>query len=467
VPFEQGPVAEVATNQQEQRPVLSFEQEHLWFHDQLRPGTSADTVVIARRIRGDLDVTSLRRSVAGVVRRHQALRTSYQTWEGVPYQVIDPVGPRLSVADVSASADPAREAHRILAAEVASSFDLVGAPLFRAKLARVSGFDHLLIITAHRSVFDEWSRHVLIRELSLHYAELRKGVRLELEPLPMQYADFAAWQRERLAAERLAGELAYWRDRVESLPPAPNLPADHVCQDPPDPRAGSVSFEVAPNTVERINAFPAGPSAVTAAAFLAVLYRYTGTGDLVVGTPVTGRKRPELAEVIGFFGSVLPLRADLSADPSFAELVSQVRTSAGDAAEHQDLPFEHVVEQLAPARAFGPEPIMRVLFDHSIGERAAALELPGLEVTELDVGTPGTRYDLELRLVPAGGRLTGRAIFPADLFEPATMTRFAEHYTYLLASATDAPSARVSRIPMADDQEVGLAAGWNAEGEGA
>jgi non-ribosomal peptide synthetase component F len=207
---------------------------------------------------------------------------------------------------------------------------------------------------------------------------------------------------------------------------------------------------------------------VTLAAFQALLSRYTGTGDIVVGTPVAGRTRTELEDLIGFFVNTLPLRADLSTDPSFAELVEQVRNTTLDGAEHQDLAFEQIVEQVAPARELGRNPIVQVLFNYlgaEAGIKADALALPGLDVTEFDTGTPTTRFDLELHLFEDGQRLTGRVIFSTDLFDQTTISRFAGHYRNLLTAAVHDPSSRVSRIPIMTDEETALIARWNDESE--
>ncbi|MFB7664834.1 condensation domain-containing protein [Kitasatospora sp. NPDC056138] len=455
-----------------ERPELSFGQRRIWFVDQVQSDNAAYTIPIAYRVRGDLDVASLRDALATVVERHEALRTRLPAFGGEPYQCIEPAGPVLRCEDLSPETDPEALAAEIFAREADSSFDLDAGPLFRARLLRLARFDHVLLLTVHHSVFDGWSLGVLTRELSDAYAALHQGRRPQLSQVPLQYADFAAWQRAHLTADTLSRHLDYWRGKLAGAPALLELPTDRPRPEVPSHRGGAVRFTVPAETAGRLRELARSQSAslfvVTLAAYQVVLSRYTAMADLVVGVPVAGRDRRELEGLIGFFAHTLPLRADLGGDPSFARLVAQVRESALDGMSHQELPFEQLVEQLAPARELGRNPLVQVLFNlltRDTGIEPDALVLTGLEVTDFSPGPVSTRFDLELHLFDHGSELTGRLIYAAELFDRTTMSWFTGHFLNALTAVAADPAIPVSAIPLITDAELDLIARWNAEGE--
>jgi hypothetical protein len=450
------------------RPHLSFGQQRIWFIDRLNPGSAAYTIPIAYRLRGDLELDALRHALAIVVQRHEALRTRFGVWEGQPFQVIEHTWPGLALQDLSGAVEPLRRAEEIMAEEAQSPFELATGPLFRARLLRLGHGDHVLLITVHHSVFDGWSLGVLTGELAGAYTALVHGREPDLGAPPPQYADFATWQRRHLDDERLADHLEYWRGRLAGTAEVLSLPTDRPRPRQPSYRGGAVTFTVPEANVRALRAIGREHAAslfmVALAAYQALLSRYAVASDVVVGVPIAGRDRRELEGMIGFFAQTVPIRSDLSGDPTFVELLQQVRDTFLDATAHQDLPFERLVEHLAPARHLSNSPIVQVLFNLLSSETGAgALRLPGLQITELATDEPSIRFDLEMHLFEAGSRLDGKVMYAADLFDKRTMSWFAAHYGNMLAAVAHDPSMRTSRIPIVTDEELSLMARWNAE----
>ncbi|MER6029504.1 amino acid adenylation domain-containing protein [Streptomyces sp. NPDC001851] len=448
------------------RPVLSSAQRRMWFLDRLLPGSPAYNIPAAYRLRGPLDPAALDRALVTVVGRHEALRTRFSAADGEPFQIIEPA-PDQVLRREDASGPPASSARggqvtveALCAAEAATPFDLTAGPLLRARLVRLAADDHLFLVTVHHSVFDGTSAGVFVRELSEAYAAHAQGRQPELPLLPLQYADFAAGQREWLGGAETARQSRYWREQLADITPL-ELPTDRPRPAVAGHRAVDIDFEVPVRTVRGVRelARSHGTTAfvVTLAAQQALLARYCGSDDIVVGTPVSGRSRSELEPMIGFFVNTLPLRARLGDDPPFTTLVDRLRETALDAYAHQDLPFEQLVEELSPSRDLSRNPIFQVWFgllnQGSAGE-LAALDLPGIEATDLPTGEATTRFDLELHLYDAGGdRLTGRVICAQDLFEETTARRFARHYLHLLDAVVRDPSLRVSQAPLTPPDE--------------
>ncbi|MFJ9817507.1 amino acid adenylation domain-containing protein [Streptomyces sp. NPDC101151] len=453
------------------RPVLSSAQRRMWFIDRLVPGSPAYNIPAAYRLRGPLDAAALDRALVTVVARHESLRTRMSADDGEPYQIIDPAPERVlrreDVSDLSVDAGPAT-VHALCSAEAAAPFDLATGPLLRARLVRFAEGDHLFLVTVHHSVFDGWSAGVFVRELSEAYTAHTEGRQPDLPALPLQYADFAAAQRARLGGAETARQSAYWREQLDGAP-ALELPADRPRPPVASHRAVNVDFTVPARTVrgvrELAKACGTTPFVVTLAAQQALLARYSGADDVVVGTPVSGRSRSELEPMIGFFVNTLPLRARLADDPPFSTLVERLRETALNAYAHQDLPFEQLVEELSPSRDLSRNPIVQVWFgllNQGSGGELAALRLPGLEATELPTGEATTRFDLELHLYDAGSdQMTGRVICAQDLFDAATAHRCARHYLNLLDALVGDPSLRLSRAPLTDpgERRAALAAG--------
>ncbi|HEU0076210.1 MAG TPA: condensation domain-containing protein, partial [Longimicrobiaceae bacterium] len=336
---------------------LSFAQERLWFIDRLEPGSATYNIPMARRLGGALDQAALERALGEIVRRHEALRTTFAEADGSAVQVIAPFGGfTLPVEDLSALSEPDREAavRRRARKEARRAFDLSAGPLFRAGLLRLGEEDYVLLLSMHHIVSDGWSLGVLFRELSALYAAYREGRESPLPELAVQHADYAVWQREQLAGEVLDRQLSYWRERLADAPALLELPTDHPRPPVQTHRGASVPVELSLELLERLQRL--GRSEGTTlymtllGAFQVLLGKYAGSEDVVVGSPIAGRTRREVEELIGFFVNTLVLRTGLGGDPSFREVLRRVREATLGAYEHQELPFEKLVVELQPER---------------------------------------------------------------------------------------------------------------------
>ncbi len=438
---------------------LSFAQERLWFLDQLEPGSSFYNIAAAVRLEGPLRAAALERSLARIVLRHEALRTTFGVADGRPVQVIgEPGGFRVATEDLRSLPAPQREAEALrLAQEQAERpFDLARDPLLRAALIRLDDDDHVLLLVMHHIVADAWSMGIFVRELAAQYGAEASGTEPSLPELQVQYADFAVWQREWLRGGRIEAQLRYWKERLAGAPPFLELPADR-------PRPPEQTFRGASRPLELPAALAASlrdlsrRNEVTLfmtllAGFQAWLQRYTGQDDVVVGVPVANRGRVEVEDLIGFFVNTLPLRTDLSGDPTVRELLARVREVALGAHEHQDLPFERLVEELRPERDPSRAPVFQVMFDLQ-GSPAAGLELPGLAATLLPLETRSAKFDLTMSLAEGAGGLEGLVEYNADLFDGATIDRMSGHFGTLLEGMAARPEARLSEIPMMEEAE--------------
>ncbi len=438
---------------------LSFAQQRLWLLDRLYPGEATYNEAIAVRIAGALDADALRRALNEVVRRHEALRTRFVVEDARPVQIVAPaLAVALDVEDLGAlpEADRAAEARRRARDERDAPFDLARGPLVRARLLRLAADEHWLFVTMHHIVTDGWSTGVLGHELGALYGAFREGRPSPLPGLAIQYADYAASQREEPDGDACTLALAWWKDALAGLPSL-DLPADR-------PRAPIAShegrcrtFEIDAGLARRLKDLArrerVTPFMTLLAAFEVLLARYSGQDDFAVGVPVAGRTRPELEPLIGFFVNMLPMRADLSGRPTFVELLARVRSRALDAYEHQGLPFERLVAELAPSRDAARNPLFQVSFAvHHAG--GAAWRLPGLAVEPLDApGSESAKFDLSLTLTDADGVLRGNLVGAAARFDGSTLERMAGHYRTLLASIADDPDQRVGRLALVDARE--------------
>ncbi|HEX7239970.1 MAG TPA: amino acid adenylation domain-containing protein, partial [Longimicrobiaceae bacterium] len=448
---------------------LSFAQERLWFLEQLRPGGAAYAVPTAVRMAGALDAEALRRSLDEIVRRHEALRTRFVEVDGAPAQVVEPHAPlALEAEELSGSPDAEREAGEIAREEARRPFDLERGPLLRARLLRVAPGDHLLLLNLHHVVSDGWSMGVLFRELAALDPAFSAGAPSPLPPLPVQYPDYALWQRAWLAGATLDAQVAYWRERLAGAPPVLELPTDRPRPSAQSFRGARHPFALSAGTAEGVRALArregATPFMVLLAAFQGLLARYTGQDDLLVGTPVAGRTRPELEGLIGFFVNTLPLRARLGDDPSFRGLLARTREETLGAHAHQELPFERLVEELRVERDLGRNPLVQAVFSLE-DERGAGVELPGLRMRADDPGTDTAKFDLVLAAREEEGGVAGAFEYAVDLFDAATAGRMAEHFATLLAGVLAGPDRRVSDLPLLGDAERRALVGeWSASG---
>jgi amino acid adenylation domain-containing protein len=446
---------------------LSFAQERLWFLDRMEPNRAFYNIPTALRLSGALDADALERSLGEVVRRHEALRTVFAEERGSAVQVVVPFGGfALPVEDLSALAGDEREAavRRRAGEEAARPFDLAAGPLFRAVLLRLGEEEHVLLLCIHHIAGDAWSLRVLFRELSALYKTYESGEASRLPPLPVQYADFAVWQRETLHGERLAGELGWWKERLAGAPALLELPTDHPRPSVQTHRGAFEPLHLPPALAGHLHALARREGAtlymVLLAAFQVLLSRYSGSEDVVVGTTIAGRTRAETEPLIGLFMNTLVLRTDLSGDPDFREVLRRVREVAVGAYEHQDVPFERLVSELRPERSLSHEALFQVLFELHEAETGGA-GLPGVDVRGVEVGSGTARVDLSLTFSARGGRLDGGASYSTDLFERGTVVRMLAQLRRVLEQVAGQPERRLSRLELMSRADRARVLEWN------
>ncbi|MCZ7436790.1 amino acid adenylation domain-containing protein [Micromonospora sp. WMMC241] len=428
---------------------VSFGQERMVFLDRLEGAGAAYTVPLAWRLTGPVHADRLAAALDALVERHESLRTRFSLADGVVRQDVTPgwagLDRRVVASVADAEADLAREAIR--------PFELTTGPLFRAVLWQ-AGDTHLLLLAMHHAVSDGWSAAVLIRELEAGY----DGA--DVPRPPVRYADFAAWQRHRLAGDRLAGDLDHWRRRLADLPDL-ELPTDRPRPSARDGAGASVGFTVEPELVAALERLGRAHGATVFMTLLAtyqvLLGRWSGQTDFAVGTPVAGRDRPEVRDVIGFFLNTLVLRADLSGGPRFADLLDRVRDDALAAYEHQELPFGRLVEELSPERDLGRSPLFQALFSYN-DWTLDTLRLGSAEGVAQPVDRGAAKLDLTLELVHGPDGLAGSFDYTTDIFDAATIARMAQAYVRLLRAVAAEPAARIADLPLAATEAAPAAA---------
>jgi len=440
---------------------LSFSQERLWFLEQLDPGSPAYNIPVAMELPGEMDLAALERALVEIVRRHEALRTAFVPGdEGATQRILPPDAFRVERASLAwmPAAEREAEIERRVAAEARRPFDLAAGPLLRATLLEGTGA-HTLTLVFHHAASDAWSSGVFLGELTALYGAFRRGEPSPLAELPVQYADFAAWQRGWLRGDELERQLSFWRDSLKGAPSTIDLPTDRPRPAVQDLAGAMLHFALSPEASAAARTLAgregATPFMALLAAFAAVLHRWSGEEDLVLGTPVANRGRAELEEVIGFFGNTLPLRADLSGEPSFRELVARVRGVTMDAFAHQDVPFEKLVDALGLDRSLSHSPIFQVMFTLNAGNAVPpALAEMGIGWRAPEVGT--SRFDLTVGLYEGGdatGAYGGWAEYATALFDGATIERLMSHLDALLRAAAADPDASISALPILSEEE--------------
>ncbi|HYH79410.1 MAG TPA: amino acid adenylation domain-containing protein, partial [Longimicrobium sp.] len=449
---------------------LSFEQERLWFLDRLEPGSAQYNLPVALRLDGALDAGALERALGEVVRRHESLRTTFIETGGAPAQVIAPFGDFvLPVEDLSGLDDDERgsQVRRRAAEEAGRPFDLAAGPLFRATLLRLGDGAHVLLATLHHIVGDGWSIDVLLRETAALYAAYREGRASPLAEPAIQYADYAAWQREQLGGGALAGQLSYWMARLSGAPPLLELPTDHPRPAETTYRGSHHPVALPPAVLERLEALARREGGtlymVLLATFQVLLGKYAGSDDVVVGSPVAGRTRGEVEGVIGCFVNTLVLRTDLAGDPPFREVLRRVREVTLGAYDHQEIPFEKLVEALQPERSLSHSPLFQVMFTlANTADEGSRGALAGLEARDLELHAESANFDLTLYLEPRDGGLLGALVYSTDLFAAATIRRMAAHLARVLEQVAADADRRISRLElMGADERARVLTAWN------
>ncbi|WP_164003075.1 condensation domain-containing protein, partial [Pyxidicoccus caerfyrddinensis] len=444
---------------------LSFAQQRLWFLDQLAPGSSAYNMPFALRLSGVLDTEALRQSLEALVHRHESLRTTFRDEPGGSVQVISsPTALRLELVDLrSLPAEPREaEAQRLSEAEALRPFNLSTGPLLRTSLLVLDAREHVLLLTVHHIVSDGWSMGVMTRELAQLYGAFASGLPSPLPSLPLQYADFAAWQRQWLQGAELEEQLTWWRHQLEGAPQELELPTDRPRTHRTMPRGAHAPIVLPRALSEALDALclreGLTPFMFLLAAFQLLLSRYSGQDDLCVGTPVAGRNRAELEGLVGFFLNTLVLRTRLDGDPTGRELLTRVRETALGAFAHQLIPFE----QLQPMRDLRQAPLLQVMFMLQ-NLPPAEPSMPGLALHPMPTHGRVAKFDLTLVLSRTGDGFQGGLEYAADLFDASTAERMARHLLVLVEALVSAPERRLSALTLlAGDERRRLLVDWNA-----
>ncbi|HKV39285.1 MAG TPA: amino acid adenylation domain-containing protein [Blastocatellia bacterium] len=441
--------------------LLSFAQQRLWFIEQLRPGTPAYNMASGMRMEGKLCIEELKRSFVEIVTRHESLRTCFPEEGGTPRQEVLGAG-TFSMREIDLRANEngvegvGNTLWDLIAEEAKQPFDLRKGPLFRATLVRVGEQDHVLVMVMHHIIADGWSIGLFYRELKALYRAYLEGEESPLAALPIQYRDYAAWQREWLTGTTLDEQLSYWRAHLAGAPPLLELPADRPRPATPAFRAGYHQLQITAelsgmlNVVsrrERVTLFM-----TLLAGFQVILSRYSGQGDIVVGTPIAGRRRAELEGLIGLFVNTLALRIEMRGDPAFRELLRRVREMCLGAYAHQDVPFEKLVEELQPERSASHAPVFQVTFalQNAPGGR---MELSGMRMSPVNVTNGIANYDLSLSLQNAEDGIAVAIEYGAELFDPDSIKRIGNHYVNLLAAAVADIDRGVSQLGLMSENE--------------
>jgi len=452
------------------RQIMSFAQQRLWVLEQIEPAKSAYHVPMVYRLNGSLDVKSLEQSLNAMVQRHEVLRTSFGWVDGLAIQIVaenDYVP--LVVDDVSQLSQDQRqaEATRLVAKSLDQPFDLKSGPVLRSRLIRVSPDEHVLAITVHHISFDGWSADIFLSELATFYAAALKGEPARLEELPVQYADFAAWQREWLQGDIVDAQLEYWRKQLGTGTVTNDLPSDRPRKLNPDRPAGRQSVQFSVELLESLIAL-SKRSRVTLfmtllAAFKTLLYRYTGETDIRVGTPIANRSNLQVEKLIGFFANTLVIRSDFSGNPTFARLVERVRETCLQAYENQDIPFERLVEELDPQRDLSRSPLFQTMFVLE-QQRLRPREWPGLKLTRRGERNANVKFDLTLTMVEADDGLRATLSYDADLFDAQRIRRMLDHLGVVLHAIVLDPDQSVAHLPIITESERRLLLDWNRTG---
>ncbi|HYN85680.1 MAG TPA: amino acid adenylation domain-containing protein [Pyrinomonadaceae bacterium] len=440
-------------------PPLSFAQQRMWFLNQLEPASVAYNVSFAARLTGRLDVAALRRSLTEVVRRHEALRTTFAEADGEPVQVIrEAAEASLHVVDLGALPEGEREqeARRQAAEEARRPFDLVAGPMLRTTLYRLGEREHAVLLVTHHIVSDAWSTGVFMRELATLYEAYTRGEPSPLAELPIQYADFAVWQRQRLRGAELAGHLDYWRETLAAMPPALELPTDWVRPPVNTYRGANHSLVLGAELTERLkrlsNAEGATLFMTLLSAYVALLYRHTGQADIAVGTPIAARNRAEVEDLIGFFANTLVMRARLGRGMTFRELLAHVREVTLGAYTHQELPFEMLVDELQPERDLSRNLLFQVWFVLQ-NTPAEGMKLSGLSLSEMPFESGTAKFDLALTMLETRDGLVAEFNYNRDLFASETVARMAGHFGRILEEAAADPERKLERLSLLSDAE--------------
>ena len=450
------------------RVAMSYAQQRLWFIDQLQSGSASYNISAALRLKGALDVEALRMSFDDIVRRHEVLRTTFVSEEGQGRQVIN-AHQRWELPTISLEPLSAEEQDEVIKTrfkgDAHTSFDLINGPLLRTRLIRLSSTEHVIIVSMHHIISDGWSMGVFIQEMALLYDAFRQDKASPLQELNIQYADYSLWQREWLSGERLDRQLSYWKTRLDGVPVL-EMPTDY-------PRPPVHSYEGRNKPFMFSQELTAGLNdlarqqgvtlfMVLLAGLQVLLHRYSGQDDICVGTPIAGRIRPEVEKLIGCFVNTLAIRSDLQNNPSFLSLLKQVQQNLTGAYDHQDIPFERLVDELGVAREMSHTPLFQVMFVLQNATNTGSFSLPGLQIELLPEESETSKFDITINMREENGQLKGDFEYRTDLFNDDTIKRMVGHLSRMLAELVKDPERGVDDVdylPAAEKQQ--LLQHWN------
>jgi amino acid adenylation domain-containing protein len=443
----------------EGRLPLSFSQQRLWFLDQFEPGSAVYNIAAAISLKGWLDVEALEKSINEVIDRHESLRTTFDAIDGEPVQIIAPeMAIGLQVTDLQRFPLQEREgrARQAVIAEASHTFDLKRGPLFRASLLKLAEEEHVVLLVMHHIISDGWSTSILVRELSTFYHAISNGDPARLPKLPVQYADYAVWQKDWLQGEALDQLVGYWKMELAGAPDLLVLPTDRARPPQQTHNGAADPLYLRRETSEGLKALgtrQGGTLFMTLlAAFNALLYRYCGQSDICIGTPVAGRTRMEIENLIGLFINTLVLRTDLTGGPTFRELVGRVREKVLSASVHQDLPFEKLVAELQLQRALSHSPLFQALFQFQ-NAQPEPVRVQGLSIEPFEVDTGSAKFELTLSMFESDHGLGGFLEYNTDLFDRSTAKRMLDHFQILLDHIAEDPDQQISDLALLTESD--------------
>ena len=452
-----GPLPGIARSQRHDPRPLSFAQERIWFFEQLEPGTATYNVPSAARLTGRFNLPSLEQCFGEIVRRHESLRTTFRAVDGRPLQVVEASGPfKLPLIDLSGLSEAARErVQRSLAdREARLPFDLTCDTLLRSKILRLNEAEHVMLLSIHHITSDGWSSKVLNEEVAALYCVYSSGSPSPLAELPIQYRDFAEWQRQWLSSARLEAYLAYWKGQLDGAPASLKLPTDRARPAVQNFRGGKQSLLLSMSLTKALKALSRREGVslfmTLLAAFKTLLLRYSWQEDIVVGTPIANRNRSEIEGLIGFFVNTLVLRTRFSSDLSFRELLARVREVTLGAYAYQDMPFEKLVDALHAGRDPSRHPLFQVFFALN-NNPMQQVELPHLLLSPCPTGHGISKFDLEWSMFEGKRGLVSNAIYKAELFDDSTIVQMLECYEALLEEIVIHPEWPLSDFPLLGD----------------
>ncbi len=446
-------------------PALSYAQQRQWFLWQWEPASATYNIPAALKFKGNLDTTALQLAFAALIERHETLRTTFRRDGEQAVQVIHAQVPFELVIEEQAHADEAA-VRAWVETEAGQPFDLEQGPLLRARLLRLAADQHVLVLTLHHIVADGWSMPVMVNELVQFYQGFSQGQVAQLPALPIQYADYAIWQRSWMEAGEQARQLAYWTEQLGDEQPVLELPLDHPRPAMPSHRGARLPIvlgdELATNLKRVAQQQGVTPFMLLLASFQTLLHRYSGQADIRVGVPLANRNRVETERLIGFFVNTQVLRAEFDMQLTFGELLQQVRQRVLGAQAHQDLPFEQLVEALQPERNLGHNPLFQVLYNHQTELKGSQHRLPGLEMSGLEWSTNTAKFDLSLDTFEHEKGIGASLTYATDLFDASTIERMARHWVNLLEAIVRQPSQRISELPLlGEDEQRAVLRDWN------